>query len=214
MSHFDSQLQNCFVRDGKPEVPGLGVLSPEGRQDLHLGTIVPAVQEEGLRTQHEGLVSCDAGLVLLDVPREDKFYVLVQDSEGFASLRRCLSWSRFHGGNRSWSSSEADICFTKHFELIRVHCYFCSDDSFRVFSSTVSTTSSSRASVLEEYSVPAYSKDEILEKEGKSLSMRQIARQEFQCWKSIQFLRTQKMRSWKKKENPCQCGRLVRNLSY
>ena len=36
MSHFDSQLQNCFVRDGKPEVPGLGVLSPEGRQDLHL----------------------------------------------------------------------------------------------------------------------------------------------------------------------------------
>ena len=83
MSHFDSQLQNCFVRDGKPEVPGLGVLSPEGRQDLHL---VPAVQEEGLRTQHEGLVSCDAGLVLLDVPREVKFYVLVQDSEGFASL--------------------------------------------------------------------------------------------------------------------------------
>ena len=44
----------------------------------------------------------------------------------------------------------------------------------RVVSSTVSTTSSSRASVLEEYSVPAYSKDEILEKEGKSLSMRQI----------------------------------------
>ena len=86
MSHFDSQLQNCFVRDGKTEVPGLGVLSPEGRQDLHLGTIVPAVQEEGLRTQHEGLVSCDAGLILLDVPREDKFYVLVQDSEGFASL--------------------------------------------------------------------------------------------------------------------------------
>ena len=85
MSHFDSQLQNCFVRDGKTEVPGLGVLSPEGRQDLHLG-IVPAVQEEGLRTQHEGLVSCDAGLVLLDVPREVKFYVLVQDSEGFASL--------------------------------------------------------------------------------------------------------------------------------
>ena len=24
------------MRDGKPEVPGLGVLSPEGRQDLHL----------------------------------------------------------------------------------------------------------------------------------------------------------------------------------
>ena len=86
------------MQDGKPEVPGLGVLSPEGRQDLHLGTIVPAVQEEGLRTQHEGLVSHDAGLVLLDVaasggglgsvdldsrdelPRGDKFNVLVQDS--------------------------------------------------------------------------------------------------------------------------------------
>ena len=88
MSHFDSQLQICFVRDGKPEVPGLGVyvLSPEGRQDLQLGAVVPEVQEGGLRTQHEGLVSCDAGLVLLDVPREVKFYVLVQDSEGFASL--------------------------------------------------------------------------------------------------------------------------------
>ena len=74
MSHFDSQLQNCFVRDGKPEVGlGVDVLSPEGRQDLHLGAVVPAVQEGGLRTQHEGLVSCDAGLVLLDVPREDKF---------------------------------------------------------------------------------------------------------------------------------------------
>ena len=87
MSHFDSQLQNCFVRDGKTEVGlGVDVLSQEGRQDLHLGDVVPAVQEGGLRIQHEGLVSCDAGLVLLDVPREDKFYVLVQDSEGFASL--------------------------------------------------------------------------------------------------------------------------------
>ena len=47
MSHFDSQLQNYFVRDGKPEVPALGVdvLSPEGHQDLHLGAVVPAVQE-------------------------------------------------------------------------------------------------------------------------------------------------------------------------
>ena len=70
----------------------------------------------------------------------------------------------------------------------------------RVVSSTVSTTSSSRASVLKKSSVSAFSRDKILEKEGKSLSMRQIARQEFQCWKSIQFLRIQKMRSCKKKE--------------
>ena len=92
MSHFDSQLQNCFVRDGKPEVPGLGVdvLSPGGRQDLHLGAVVPAVQDGGLRTQHEGLVSCDAGLVLLDVPRGDKFNVLVQDSEATLSERVLL----------------------------------------------------------------------------------------------------------------------------
>ena len=33
--------------------------------------------------------------------------------------------------------------------------------------------------MLEEYSVPAYSKDEILEKEGKSLSMRQIGEKSF-----------------------------------
>ena len=44
----------------------------------------------------------------------------------------------------------------------------------RVVSSTVSTTSSSRASVLKKSSVSAFSRDEILEKEGKSLSMRQI----------------------------------------
>ena len=25
--------------------------------------------------------------------------------------------------------AEADICFAKHFELIRVHCYFCLDDT-------------------------------------------------------------------------------------
>ena len=44
----------------------------------------------------------------------------------------------------------------------------------RVVSSTVSTTSSSGASVLKKSSVSAFSRDEILEKEGKSLSMRQI----------------------------------------
>jgi hypothetical protein len=175
MSHFDSQLQNCFVRDGKPEVPGLGVdvLSPEGRQDLHLGAVVPAVQEGGLRTQHEGLVSCDAGLVLLDVPRGDKFNVLVQDSEATlservlllidaaflgldfmeelavgapqvrthvpmdvildhhvqvpeSSVRACGLSGEFQ---KLFCQAEADICFAKHFELIRVHCYFCFDDT-------------------------------------------------------------------------------------
>jgi hypothetical protein len=175
MSHFDSQLQICFVRDGKPEVPGLGVyvLSPEGRQDLQLGAVVPEVQEGGLRTQHEGLVSCDAGLVLLDVPREDKFNVLVQDSEATLSERVLLLYDaaflgldfmeelavgatqvRTHvtmdvvldhhvqvtessvgaGGLSGVSKTllcqaEADICFAKHFELIRVHCYFCLDDT-------------------------------------------------------------------------------------
>jgi hypothetical protein len=51
MSHFDSQLQNCFVQGGKPEVPGLGVdvLPPGGRQDLHHGAVLPAVQDGGLR---------------------------------------------------------------------------------------------------------------------------------------------------------------------
>ena len=91
MSHFDSQLQNCFVRDGKPEVGlGVDVLSPEGRQDLHLGDVVPAVQEGALRIQHEGLVSCDDGLVLLDVPRGDKFAVLGQDSEATLSEKVLL----------------------------------------------------------------------------------------------------------------------------
>ena len=91
MSHFDSQLQNCFVRDGKPEVGlGVDVLSQEGRQDLHLADVDPAVQEGALRIQHEGLVSCDDGLVLLDVPRGDKFAVLGQNSEATLSEKVLL----------------------------------------------------------------------------------------------------------------------------
>ena len=69
MSHFDSQLQNCYVEGVKPEVTSLGVdvLSQGGSQDLHLGADVLAVQDGGLRTQNEGLVNHDAGLVVLDV---------------------------------------------------------------------------------------------------------------------------------------------------
>ena len=51
------------------EVPGLGVdvLSQGGRQDLHLGADVLAVQDGGLGTQNEGLITHDAGLVVLEV---------------------------------------------------------------------------------------------------------------------------------------------------
>ena len=191
MSHFDSQLQNCFVQGGQPEVPGLGDVLPHGgRQDLHHGA-VPAVQDGALRTQQEGLVSLYDDLALLDVassggglgcvdldsrdelPRGDKFNVLVQDSEATLSERVLLLYDaaflgldfmeelavgatqvRTHvtmdvvldhhvqvtessvgaGGLSGVSKTllcqaEADICFAKHFELIRVHCYFCLDDT-------------------------------------------------------------------------------------
>jgi hypothetical protein len=253
MSHFDSQLQNCFVRDGKPEVPGLGVdvLSPGGRQDLHLDAVVPAVQDGGLRAQHEGLVSHDAGLVLLDVaasggglgsvdldsrdelPRGDNFNVLVQDSGATLSERVLLhndaallgldfleepavgahqvrapvvdlvlghhvqvpeSSARTGGLSGEFlklfdvkqkplfalpSTSNSSMFIAASVSTISPQAVPKTTLLNRVVStpsssSTASTTSSSRASVLEEFSVPAFSKDGILGKAGESLSMRQI----------------------------------------
>ena len=56
MSHFDSQLQNCYVEGMKPEVTSLGVdvLSQGGSQDLHLGADVLA--GEARRDLHLGAV--------------------------------------------------------------------------------------------------------------------------------------------------------------
>mgnify|MGYP001336381445 CR=1 FL=1 len=60
MSHFDSQIQNCYREGVGSEIPSLGVdvLSQGGRQDLHLGADI--IGGEARRDLHLGAIgSCD-----------------------------------------------------------------------------------------------------------------------------------------------------------
>ena len=126
MSNFDSQLQNCFVLGGQPEVPGLGdVLPPGGRQDLHHGA-VPAVQDGAHRTQQESLVSLDSRD---ELPRGDKFNVLARDSGPTLSERVLLhNDAAFLGLDFMKELAVEAPQVRAHVPVDVVHCSFCFDD--------------------------------------------------------------------------------------